>query len=850
MSFKDCIQAARDQGEIDQQQADDLLRRYEAHRRARAAAGDVNPETAAKDALARELDDSAKRTQFIARLADAKRAEIAGHLRSYRDADGKADVFEAAMRLLENYGYSGTSSVKGRMMSVVSLIHGEMADVLQAFERNSVTGFRHAKPAERELVREILGEATGKPDVKAMADAVTAAFEKLRERFNAAGGQIGKLEGGYLPQHHDANALIKAGFETWREYIAPRLDLDRMKDPLTGEKLTPERLDESLRKIWRSVTTDGVIDLEPSTQPFGRGAVVNQRAEHRFLHFKSANDWLDYGREFGNGDPIATIFQHIKGMANDIANMEVLGPNPGATVEWLKQVVKSEHAKGLVGDASLFNADSFGVHKAADRGGVAAERIEGLYQYIRGRRTISQSVSSFTGDIRNLITSAVLGSASVTAATTDPAIEAATRRALGLSMTKLFGANAQVYFDTVSKMLSGVPLVRQVSHVIDAMTGAPRDQALRSGLIMEEFLHIAGDEARYAGTLGGNTWSRWIADRTVALSGLTPITEARRSVFNLDFQSHIADMAKKSFDDLPERLRAKMEGYGFDAEQWDKLRAVDAFIPQKGSAGWLRPIDVAEKDRAVAERYLEMILGETERAIPTGTARARSYVVGGGPKGSFATELLEGFTQFKSFSMSLTTLQLEAIAHEGGLATARGSGYAAGLVIPLAIGGLAALQLKNIAYGRDPQKLNVTTWLQAIATGGGFGIFGDFLLTDVNRFGYSLGEQAAGPTLGLISDLFKLTIGNAREVAQGKETHVGKEAVQFAGRYLPIVSSLWQTRVAWKRLVLDQLQYQIDPHAHRSWREEEQKAMRERGQGYWWRPGEPLPGRPPQISAR
>lgn len=848
MSFADCIRTAVSAGEINQQQADDLVRRYEAHRDARAAAGDRAPDEAAKAALAKDLDDAAARQKALARLSQQKHDEIRSYLRSYVGPDGKSDVFEASMRLLENYGYSGTSSVKGRMNSIVSLIHGEMADVLQAFERNSVTGLRHAKPLERDLVHEILGQPTGKPEVAAMAQAVTDAFEKLRERFNAAGGQIGELKGGYLPQAHNATALLKAGFNEWKAYIAPKLDLARMRDPLTDGPLTPSRLDDVLKSAWRSIVTDGVIDREPSGQRTGLGMVANQRAEHRFLHFKSAADWLDYNRDFGAGDPVVAIFQHIKGMANDIAAMEVLGPNPSATVEWLKQVVQSEYAKAMVAEPSIANTDRFKMHKQTDRGKVADQRIDALWSYVRGRSSISQNVSLWLGDIRNLITSAVLGSASVTAATTDPAVEAATRRALGMAMTDLFGSNAKVYFDTVANMISGIPVMRQLGHVIDAMTKAPRDQALRSGLIMEEFLHIAGEEARYAGSTAGHFWSRWLADRTVALSGLTPLTEARRSVFALDFQSHLADMAGNDWASLPERLRTKMEGYGFDAAQWDTMRQVPAHVPQAGSAGWLRPIDVAAVDRGVAERMLEMILGETERAVPTGTARARSYMVGAGPKGSFATELLESFTQFKSFSMSLTTLQLEALAQEGGIKSPRGIGYAAALTIPLTLGGLMALQLKQIANGKDPQKIDGPTVLQAMATGGGFGLFGDFLLSDMNRFGYSLGEQMSGPTLQLASDLMKIGPGNVRELLTGKDTKAGREAVQFAGRYLPIVSSLWQTRLAWKRIVLDQLQYQLDPEAHRNWREQERKALREHDQGFWWQPGLMAPSRPPQIT--
>ena len=61
---------------------------------------------------------------------------------------------------------------------------------------------------------------------------------------------------------------------------------------------------------------------------------------------------------------------------------------------------------------------------------------------------------------------------------------------------------------------------------------------MRSGIMMDDFLHIMGDEARYAGTLGGSEWSKWLADRTVTLNGLAPMTQARRHVFALDLGHH------------------------------------------------------------------------------------------------------------------------------------------------------------------------------------------------------------------------------------------------------------------------------------------------------------------------
>src|SRR5690606_36460825 len=147
----------------------------------------------------------------------------------------------------------------------------------------------------------------------------------------------------------------------------PRLDVDRMRDPLTGDALAPARLEQLLDAAFDAVTTDGWSKVKPRATAHGRGSLASQRAEHRVLHFKSADDWLAYDVEFGSGDPVRAVFDHINGMAKDIAALEVLGPNPNATVEWLKQIVQSEAAKAIAGKPSLYNPGSQAAAKVADK---------------------------------------------------------------------------------------------------------------------------------------------------------------------------------------------------------------------------------------------------------------------------------------------------------------------------------------------------------------------------------------------------------------------------------------------------------------------------------------------------
>lgn len=856
MSFKDCIYSARDQGAITPEEAESLIGRYNEHVRANGAG-----HQAAKEALAAELKASAERKEHLAQLSQETVERIRNQLESYRGPDGKPDVFEASMRLFEHNGFTGYSAVKGRQLAILSLAHGEMAEVLDAFERGFYSGKRQNKPLGWDVMTEMLGEGTGKPEAKAFADAVRKSFDYLRERFNAAGGQMAKIEN-FFPQYHEPIALLKTGFERWRDFIEPKLDLEKMVDPLTGGNYTHPRLMETLRVIYDNVTTDGWAGRDPTMQKQGPGALANQRQEHRFIQFKSAADARAYDAAYGSGDPIKSIFEHLNGMAKDVALLEVLGPNPAATVEWLKQVTMSEHAKLMGGKDSLFNPQPSVLQRArgvterspenlADLGNVRAQRIEDLYQYLRGRRVISTQVRQNVSDARNVLTSIQLGGAALVAATTDPAIEGAARFNLDMPTRRLLGDNAKVFLDTASQYFADLPVARSFSDIIGHLTGMPQDMARRSGMIAEEFLHITGDEARFASTYGGRQWSRWLAERTLVVSGLEPLTNARRAVFGLELQAHLADMSTKAFADLPGRLAEKLKGYGIDEAAWDKLRALPQYTPNQGARGFLRPIDVAKFDRPLAEKMLEMILGETERAVPTQSLRAKSAVTGAGPRGTLATEIVDSFLQYKSFGLSVALNQAEALTHEMNRSGSRAGTlkWAATFLLPTTLGGALALQLQQLAGGKDPARMDDSKfWLGAMMKGGGFGIF-DFVFNDWSRYGASFSDQITGPLVGVWNDVVvKGLIGNIQKLAHGDPSGFGKDISNLTARYMPILSSLWYMRTAYKRIVTDQLQWLLDPKAHDTWRRQEQQALKERGQGYWWPQGELAPQRAPDLS--
>lgn len=82
----------------------------------------------------------------------------------------------------------------------------------------------------------------------------------------------------------------------------------------------------------------------------------------------------------------------------------------------------------------------------------------------------------------------------------------------------------------------------------------------------------------------------------------------------------------------------------------------------------------------------------------------------------------------------------------------------------------------------------------------------------------------------------------------GKKTNAGREMVKFIQQATP-GQSLWFLRMAWERMLFDQLQYLVDPEAHQAFARRMQMRKTDYKQDYYWRPGEATPRRAPDMGA-
>lgn len=835
MSFKDCLVNAVEGGEITRDDAKRLEREFDRLRDRFAGNSEVNADAEAKKALAALLKAESQHQRRKAKLAIRATQQVAARLSSYRNAAGQADLAAAAVDMLEHFGSAPFSSVEGRRKAIVGNAHARMDDPLQHFRRGVLLGDkgRHNAAQLDNVLREAFGEASGDEAAKYFAKVWEETHEWLRQRFNAAGGAIGKLEKWGLPQHHDARALRTRGLAQWKADIRPMLDVERMRHPLTGEAVDPAELDEILTEIWRGIVTDGWSKREPSSQPFGRGALANQRAEHRYLIFRDAATWLEYQRQYGGGgDVFASMMGHINMMAKDIAAMEVLGPNPDGMVEWMKQAIRKEAGKLQEGAPSLLRGTP---ETAGDRAAAGEKKLNALWGALRGtlETPVNGRWASALAGVRSVITSSVLGSAAL-ASVSD----------LGTSM--------------IARHFAGLSASGTFSDLVSAMRPATRHEAVSAGLILDSAMHVFHAQARYIGTLDGPGWASFFADRVLTLSGLTPWSQAGRHAFGLAFMREAAMRVDTAFDDLPDAFRNTFRRYGISARDWDTIRAAE-YTPEKraallhdmGGATILRPQEIERiGGERLAEKYLEMIQSETEYAIPSNSSRSKIMLMDENRPGTLIGEVLRSFAQFKSFGTVF--LVLHGARLHGMLAAGqkgRGAAYAGALLLSTTMFGGLALQMKQIAAGRDPQDMTDTAfWGAALLQGGGLGIYGDFLFSNVNRFGGGFSSTLGGPLVQRASDVWDLTAGNMIQLASGEKTHFGREAVKFLRGNTP-GSSIWYVKAAWERILFDQMQWIADPEANKAFKQRQRFFQREFGQDFWWAPGEIAPRRGPDLGA-
>jgi len=826
MAFKDCIVNGLKDGDLTPEQAkaaQDVFEQREALHKNNM--GDSAAEAKAAQETIEILDYDRLHKKRVLLLQKSTQQDISKKLFGQEGYRGGKDPGAGAKALIaKGDPFSTYSNVEARQASIFGQFQSQISDVLATFRARGL-GWHSNVNTLHDVVRELWGTNTGNSAAKEMAESWSKVGEMARQMYNEAGGAIPKLDTWRLPQSHNMVAVMKAGQEAWVKFVTPLLDHSKMINERTGKSFTPQELDLALNEVFKTIGEDGYNKMKPTGALYtGHRSLAKRYMDHRFLLFKNADDWMKYQESFGNPDTFASMNQYLHRMSHDIAMMQVLGPNPHATMNFIRQSVMkdAQELKLKLQDQSI-------VTRAEEN----LNNMDELFDLYNGSSYASADhwVPRTLQGTRNIVNSAFLGSTAITSLT-DLGFQKHTATQLGIA----FG-----------------PLFKRVFKNLNPLNVEERGKiALRSGLIAESWIGLAQTQARFAGEMTGQQITQRFSDVVMRASGLTAWTQAGRHAFGMELMGNLGDLVSKSFDTLDPRMQKALTRYGFDNASWDLIRQSELYN-YKG-ATFLRPEEIRlathmPKDQAqeLALRFLDMVNTEVDYAVPTVGLRAKATLTGGTKAGTLPGEIVRSFSMFKNFSVQVAYTHLWKSMSEATLAKKAGS--LADLAIATTAMAALSMQLKEIANGRDPRPMDTKEfWGASFLLGGGMGIWGDFLFSNVNRYGGGLEDTIAGPVINMANSIKNLTYGNVQQLIQGKDTNFAGETLRMLETYMP-GKTLWYMKLLWQRQMFERLHLFIDPKYQQRLNSMQTKYLKETGQHYWWRPGQESPDRAPEISS-
>lgn len=866
MTFRQCIDDALARGDISADAASRARRAYDGvYEGANGSFGPVEGDRLAADAALSQLEAAADEADRLRAMMIRSRAAILDgieRLKASRGGGGgeppgrdglaggrtprgyDAAQFARGLELLiENKpGISGApfASVEGRYRALRGEADAMMAGLIEAFETR--TGLDAPNRATlTNVVREAFGQPTRDTGAKALALAWAETAEHLRLLFNAAGGSIGKIADWGLPQAHDAYAVRAAGREAWVATVMPRLARDRMRST-EGQPLSDGQLLEALNEVWENIASLGATVRAPG-EGLGRGALANRYRDSRFLIFKSADDWMAYQQAFGDGDAFGVMMGHIDEMARDIAQMQILGPNPERQWAWLKSAALRE---ALIEEGA-------GKRGAADRAKGYVQTADNMLDFFTGSLSTptNSRLASWGVSTRAYLTSVALGSAILSDVPTAPVFGAFARNFSGVGLVGDFGRFAALLSPT------GVD-IRATARRAGFINEQATDGLIRA---TQDNLRLLTVGERMDGGL--NAFARRLPSAVLRMQGLTGYTAARKRAFRFEFMGALhdrkgRDLASLQSGDAEDRaLAGFLTSRGFTAKDWDVVRAAPTWEPETGAA-FLRPMDVP--DRELALRLGEAIELETRFAVPETTLWTRAKLIGESRPGTVVGEARRSWAMFRSFTLTSAHLYAEEIALRGqrlGLSPFMSSAVGlGGLFVFLTLTGGLTVQLRALASGKDPRQMDDPKfWAEAALTGGGLWMVGDFIFAAEQRTDGQL--DSFGPVGAAAGDAYDGSIGNVVDVSSGivdgqspqeavDNAHLGRDASGALRRYVP-GSNVWWLRAMWNRSVVDQVQRMLDPEADAEFRRQQERLEREYDQGQWWPAGSAAPQRAPSV---
>ncbi|HHG1416246.1 TPA: hypothetical protein ACPUM4_002645, partial [Klebsiella pneumoniae] len=693
---------------------------------------------------ANELTNEAALKKRRVALTIAARQRLDAFIKTYQGKDGKLEALNRTIAFHAD-GKSNFLSVESRGKATRDYALSQIQEAFEAVDPRFFHLFED-EASVRDLVYEMRGQDTGNVRAKKGAKAWAGVTELLRQRFNDAGGDIGYLENWGIPQHHSMEKVGRVPQDKWVSDVIGKLDRKYyIKDD--GQLMSDAELTTFLGEAYNTIATGGLNKLSDTGMRIS-GARSNRGNASRQIHFKDADSYLEYQREYGDRSLWEVMVGHLEGISKDIALVETYGPNPDHVFRSILDEVTAEQATANPGRTGRIKR--------------LANSTENLYNFIAGKTQpiANPHIARWSDNIRNWMVASRLGSA----------------------LLASFSDLGTMY---MSAKVANIPMNRLFMNQLEAMNPANRTElarARRAGLAMESLL---GSVNRWAMDNMGPSVSRWAATAVMRASGLTAWTDAHKRAYGVTMMGSLGEVVSRapdlrSLDDSDFRI---LKSKGITEQDFSVWKLAQQEDWGNGNTTMLTPESIMRiPDAAVMHlglpervrfeamrRLLAAVSEEVDMAVITPGAREQLLTGGGLQRGTWKGELTRSVFLFKSFPISVV---LRHWTRAMGMPSAGGrAAYIAAFLASTTMLGALSQQLNDLASGRNPREMTGKDagkfWLGALLKGGGLGLYGDFLLSDHTRYGGGALASMLGPVAGLVDDVVKLAQGIPLNAVEG-----------------------------------------------------------------------------------
>jgi hypothetical protein len=634
-----------------------------------------------------------------------------------------------------------------------------------------------------EIMREMIGEPTGVKGAKDIARILKESQNSWRLRLNDLGANIGELDDWITRTTHDtekmaaaskSSRLIEDNRLAWVEYIQTKLNLKRtfpnVNDPIEINKI--------LSSIYDSLMTGDHLKYGGTNSIYGTKNVSNRLNASRVLHFKDLQSRQEYNIKFGEPSLQTSVFNVLTSSAKNIVIMQELGTNPQDTFNKILALLKKKYKNS---DYKIVRDLNF-------------ENFQGAFSQIDGSINVigSQTLAKIGIVVRGTGDMARLGGTLITSfADLAPYMGTTNFQGRGL-LTGLFEA--------INGLLGG-----NNRAAMEAL------EVVSNSIVVSNRGNVFGDGSDLTGSIGNlrNKFFKW--------NGLNGWVASLKSSMALGVAKFYGSLSETKFFNLEKRERNFLTLYGIDEGKWDMLRSIKTlavdnkrYLTAEGAKDISDSVINKYLGRKLSARELRNFKNDLEltwrnvlndqgtHGTPEPDTQIRAITTMGSIKGTYMGEINRFIMQYKNFSVSLykKILRREMDSYGPDESKLIGASMLASTLMLGTIFGYIVLSVKDMLSGRsprDPKKLSVI--MQSFVQGGGGGIYGDFLMSEIqNQYGNGIFETALGPTA---SDIKKF-IDMVKTMNEPKKA--GKKFLELAEGHTPFIN-LYYTKAAYDYLI-------------------------------------------------